>query len=119
MPLATHTGWNTRHADMGGEGQTLSTGGASGGTLKGSTIPFPSTKEEREATGDPRLSVEERYDSREHYQDLIGKAAQDIVGQGYLLEEDVERLVSLGGRHYDLLSIPVREASPRETDAGD
>ncbi len=112
VPLATHTGWNTRHADMGGEGQTLSTGGASGGTLKGSSIPFPPTKEEREATGDPRLSLEERYDSREHYQDLVGKAAQNLVDQGYLLEEDVERLVSVGGRHYDLLSSPVREAQP-------
>ena len=30
VPLATHLGWNRRHADIGGEGQTLSTGGASG-----------------------------------------------------------------------------------------
>ena len=43
---------------------------------------------------------------------MIGKAAQDLVDQGYLLEEDVERLVSLGGRHYDLLSLPIREAQP-------
>ncbi|PKB63772.1 MAG: hypothetical protein BZY80_05400 [SAR202 cluster bacterium Io17-Chloro-G2] len=112
VPLATHTGWNTRHADMGGEGQTLSTGGASGGTLRGSTIPFPATREERQATGDPRLSVEERYDSREHYQDLIRQAAQTLVDQRYLLAEDVEQLVDLGGRHYDLLSSPVREAQP-------
>ncbi|MCH7714464.1 MAG: hypothetical protein IIC99_12670, partial [Chloroflexi bacterium] len=112
VPLATHTGWNTRHAGMGGEGQTLSTGGASGGTLRGSSIPFPATREEREATGDPRLSVEERYDSREHYQDLIGKAAQDLVDKGYLLAEDLEGLVALGGRHYDLLRSPAREAQP-------
>ena len=112
VPLATHTGWNTRHADMGGDGQTLSTGGASGGTLRGSSIPFPATKEDRLATGDPRLSVEERYDSREHYQSLVGQAARDLVGQGYLLEEDVEGLVELGGRHYDLMSQPAREPQP-------
>ena len=76
VPLATHTGWNTRHAAMGGEGQTLSTGGATGGTLRGSTVPFPTTREERESIGDPRLSVEERYDSREHYQELVRQAAQ-------------------------------------------
>ena len=97
-------GWNTRHADMGGHGQTLSTGGASGGTLKGSSIPFPATRQEREATGDPRLSVEERYDSKEHYQDLVRKAAQDLIDQRYLLAEDLEGMVSLGGRHYDLLT---------------
>ena len=110
VPLATHMGWNTRHADMGGGGQTLSTGGASGGTLKGSSIPFPATRQEREATGDPRLSVEERYDSKEHYQDLIRKAAQDLIDQRYLLAEDLEGMVSLGGRHYDLLSSAATEA---------
>ena len=110
VPLATHMGWNTRHADMGGEGQTLSTGGASGGTLKGSSIPFPATREEREATGDPRLSVEERYDSKEHYQDLIRKAPQDLIDQRYLLAEDLEGMVSLGGRHYDLLNSAATEA---------
>jgi len=112
VPLATHTGWNTRHADMGGEGQTLSTGGASGGTLKGSTIPFPATREEGQATGDPRLAVEERYDSREHYQDLVKRAAQDLVDQRYLLAEDLEPMVNLAGRHYDLLKSQVREARP-------
>ena len=112
VPLATHTGWNTRHAAMGGEGQTLSTGGATGGTLRGSTIPFPATREEREATGDPRLSVEERYDSRKHYQELVKQAAQDLVDQGYLLAEDLNQLVELGGRHYDLLSSPAREPQP-------
>ena len=112
VPLATHTGWNTRHADMGGEGQTLSTGGASGGTLRGSTIPFPATREEREATGDPRLSVEERYDSREHYQHLVRQAAQGLVDRQYLLAEDLEPLVNLGGWHYDLLRSATREAQP-------
>ena len=50
-PLATHLGWNRRHADIGGEGQTLSTGGASGGTLRGSSIPFAATRSEQEANG--------------------------------------------------------------------
>lgn len=58
------------------------------------------------------MSVEERYDSKEHYQDLVGKAARDLVDQGYLLEEDVEPMVNLGGRHYDMLSSAAREAQP-------
>ena len=114
VPLATHMGWNVRHADIGGAGQTLSTGGATGGTLRGSTVPFPATRQEREDTGDPRLSIEERYDSREHYQDLIRQAAAELVGQGYLLEEDVEPMVELGGRHYDLMSAGALAPQPAD-----
>ncbi len=64
VPLATHTGWNLRHPDIGGAGQTLASGGASGGTLIGATIPFPATREARQATGDPRRSIAERYASQ-------------------------------------------------------
>ena len=108
VPLATHTGWNVRHAEIGGAGQTLSTGGATGGTLRGSTIPFPATRKEREASGDPRLSIEERYESKVHYQELVRQSTQRLVDQGYLLEEDADAMVELGGRHYDLMSAGVR-----------
>ena len=112
VPLASHTGWNVRHLDMGGTGQTLSTGGASGGTLRGSTIPFPATRQEREDSGDPRRSIEERYQSKEQYQGLVQQAAQKLVDQGYLLAEDVEPMVELGGRHYDLMGAGVLAAQP-------
>ena len=52
---------------------TLFTGGTStGATLRlcdrdGSLIPFARTSREREAAGDPRLSLEERYASRADY----------------------------------------------------
>ena len=108
VPLATHTGWNVRHAEIGGAGQTLSTGGATGGTLRGSTIPFPATKKEREASGDPRLSIEERYESKVHYQELVRQSTQRLVDQAYLLEEDADDMVELAGRHYDLMSAGVR-----------
>ena len=107
-PLATHTGWNVRHAEIGGDGQTLSTGGATGGTLRGSTIPFPATRSEREASGDPRLSIEERYESKAHYQELVRQSTQGLIQQGYLLEEDADAMVELGGRHYDLMSAGVK-----------
>jgi hypothetical protein len=35
VPLATYTGWNLRHADIGGAGQILAPSGASGGALSG------------------------------------------------------------------------------------
>ena len=57
VPLATYAGWNLRHPDSGAPGQIM--------PQIGSTIPFPATREDREATGDPRLSIEERYVSKE------------------------------------------------------
>lgn len=109
-PLATYTGWNLRHADTGGEGQILASGGASGGTLVGSTIPFPATREDREASGDPRLSIEERYPSREDYLERVRQAAQVLINERYVLAEDLERIVDQAAQHYDLLRGRVKEA---------
>ena len=112
VPLATHLGWNRRHADIGGEGQTLSTGGASGGTLRGSSIPFAATPQEREATEDPRLSIEERYESRQSFLEQIECAAVQLVADGYLLEEDVGRLVAQSSEHYAAMAGSHVEAQP-------
>jgi hypothetical protein len=100
VPLATYTGWNLRHSGIGGGGEIMSTGGASGGTLKGSTIPFATTAEERQAASDPRLSVEERYGSKEGYLSKIEQAAQALVGEGYLLSEDVAAVMEQAGQLY-------------------
>ena len=112
VPLATHMGWNLRHPDIGGAGQVLSTGGASGGTLRGSTIPFPVTQAEREASGDPRRSIEERYASRSQYLELVEQAAEKLVDQRYLLEEDLESMISQAAQHYDLLANRAAESQP-------
>jgi hypothetical protein len=101
VPLATYTGWNLRHPGIGGAGQIMATGGASGGTLKGSAIPFPATQAEREASGDPRLSIEERYSSREEYLTLLKRAAQPLIIDGYLLAEDLHGVLDQGARLYD------------------
>ena len=112
VPLATHLGWNRRHADIGGEGQTLSTGGASGGTLRGSSIPFAATRSEREETGDPRPSIEERYPSRQDFLERIEAAARQLAADGYLLGEDVEPLVVQAGEHYEAMAGRIAEAQP-------
>jgi hypothetical protein len=109
VPLASYTGWSLRHPSIGGSGQTLASGGATGGTLLGSTIPFPATREDREATGDPRRSIEERYASREAYLDQVREAARQLIQQNYLLPEDLDRVVNQAGEHYDELSRRVRE----------
>lgn len=104
VPLATHAGWNLRHTDIGGAGQVMGTGGASGGTLRGSMIPFQATRAQRDVSGDQRLSIEERYDSREQYLNLVKQAAEELIGQRYLLEEDLEPVVDMAAQHYDLLT---------------
>src|SRR5262245_28095043 len=100
VPLATYTGWNVRHPDFGGPGQTLS--------LLGSTIPFPATQGEREASGDPRPSSEERYVSKEDYLRRVQQAAEALVQQGYLLAEDLPTVTEQASQRYDLLQSRVR-----------
>jgi hypothetical protein len=93
VPLATHTGWNLRHPEIGGAEQLL--------VFAGSTIPFARTRAERLATGDPRLSIEERYASRAEYLDRVRRAAVELAAAGYLLADDVELSVSAAARLWE------------------
>jgi hypothetical protein len=101
VPLATYTGWNIRHPDIGGTGQTV--------PLLGSTIPFPATQAERERSGDPRRSIEERYASKEDYLRQVGQVARTLVDQRYLLAEDIQTLVDQASQRYDLFAGRVKE----------
>ena len=105
VPLATYTGWNVRHTDIGGTGQVLSPGG----TVVGGAIPFAVTRAERVASGDPRPSIEERYGSRDEYVARVREYAATLAQQGYLLEEDVDIVVAQGAEVYDAI-VGVREA---------
>jgi hypothetical protein len=100
VPLATHTGWNARHPDIGGEQQLL--------VFAGSTLPFPRTRAEREAAGDPRPSIAERYGSRDDYLAAVRRAAADLCQRRYLLEEDIELSVATAARLWDLWAAPPR-----------
>lgn len=93
VPLATYTGWNLRAPETGAPTEVAG--------LLGSYIPFPRTRAERERTGDPRLSIEERYDSREHYLGLYAEAALKLIAEGYLLAEDLAAILQQAQRHWD------------------
>jgi hypothetical protein len=83
-PLGTYLGWN------------VTAGGFDQGricTLSGGYVPFAKTKAERLASGDPRLSLEERYDDHQAYVDAVRKAAQRAVAERFLLKEDADRLI--------------------------
>ena len=61
--------------------------------LDGMFIPFAKTRAERDKNGDPRPSIEERYPTRADYLSRFKAAAQKLHEDGFLLEEDVTRLI--------------------------
>ena len=85
-PLGTYTGWNVV---AGG----FFRGQPCGGGLTGGYIPFARTRAEREATGDPRPSLVERYGSQEGYFCTVRAAVQRDVAARLLLRADAERLL--------------------------
>ena len=93
VPVASYTGWNPRAPETGGSGQILS--------MQGSTLPFPATRTERERTGDPRRSIEERYRDRDDYLTRVRAAAEILVDRRYLLAEDVDAVVAASAARYD------------------
>lgn len=95
-PLATYTGWNFRHPDIGGSSRLV------GNT--GSYIPFARTRAEREARRDPRLSIEERHAGRGDYLAKIRAVTDALVRGRYMLAEDVDTVVSRANDHWELLA---------------
>jgi hypothetical protein len=93
VPLATLTGWQFRGERIGGT-QTLITN-------SGAYIPFPLTRAEREKTGDPRRSIEERYSGRADYLSKIEQVAQRLAEERYILAGDVPAIVAEAGKHWD------------------
>jgi len=90
VPLATYTGWALRSGVWANDGCESS----------GQYIPFPKTKADRMASGDPRLSVQERYPSFDVYASAVRKALDDMVkARLYLCEDaaaDQTRLYNAG-----------------------
>jgi hypothetical protein len=83
-PAATHSGWNLRKA------------GFAAGELcdnNGTMIPFAATREERLKNDDPRLSMAERYPDRGDRAAAIAKAAQQLVQDRLLLEDDAKLFI--------------------------
>ena len=92
-PLATYTGWNLFNARSGPTHEISS--------MVGSYIPFPRTRAEREATKDPRPSIEERYTSRAEYLGRVAEAGLALIGEGLVLERDLPAIVHNAARHWD------------------
>ena len=95
-PIATHTGWAVRIP-----------GYAAGDlfTVQGSCVPFAETTADREKTGDPRPSFEERYGSHAAWAARVGEATEALVTERLLLREDADRLIAAVKITRDVLAI--------------
>ena len=89
-PLGTYTGWNVTTSGF-STGQLC--GPSFGSSPIGGFIPFAKTKAERIASGDPRLSLEERYTDHAGYVRAVKAAADKLVSDGYLLADDAETMI--------------------------
>jgi hypothetical protein len=83
-PIGTNVGWNVR---AGFRAPDLC-------SLSGSFIPFAKTKAERLANGDSRRSLEERYQSHAGFVKAVTKAANELVKERFLLEEDANAFIN-------------------------
>jgi hypothetical protein len=80
-PVATTTGWALRRAGF-SENE--------GCEANGQHIAFKSTRAERIAAGDPRLSLAERYGTHKGYVNVVGARAMELQARRLLLAEDVQ-----------------------------
>jgi hypothetical protein len=93
VPLATTTGWNFRAERIGNPTTIVA--------LLGAYVPLARTRAERDARRDPRPSIEERYKGRDDYLQRIRTAANALVKERFILEQDVEDVVQRATRHWD------------------
>lgn len=94
QPVATHAGWNPRDPETGSPDQIV--------PMQGFTRWFPVSAKDRSAVSDPRPSIEERYESREKYDELVRRDAKTLVDEGYVLEQDFELVVQNALDRYDV-----------------
>jgi hypothetical protein len=98
VPLGTYTDWAFRSEQIGAPDTLIA--------MAGSYIPFAKTRADRDKTHDPRSSVEERYGTRVEYVHRIELAANKLVQERLLLQEDVKPIVEAAGQHWDWTMSP-------------
>ena len=82
VPLATYTGWNEYKPPY-PKGEIAD--------RDGSCLPLPVDKAAREASGDPRLSIAERYRDGADYVAKVQAVVTELMADRLLLAEDAER----------------------------
>ena len=93
VPLATYTGWNFRSQAAGVPTEIV--------PLTGTFLPFPVTRADAEQNHDPRMSIQERYASRDAYLAKVKEAAEKLAQERYVLSQDVDPIVQHAGQVWD------------------
>ena len=88
-PLGTYLGWNIQSSGF-------FTGQICG--FSGGYVPFAVTRDERTKSGDPRLSIEERYGSLDGYLCAAKRAAGALVRDRFILQADADRLIDAAAK---------------------
>jgi hypothetical protein len=88
-PLGTYLGWNVTAAGF-FKGQICG--------FAGGYVPFALTRAERDQSGDPRPSIEERYGTQEGYACAVRRAADALVRDRFLLREDADRQIAAAAK---------------------
>lgn len=94
VPLATVTGWNPRAPATGAPDQLVD--------FAGSYLLLPKAA----GGADPRRAISQRYPTREHYLGLIAESALRLVGEGYLLPEDLPALLERAREQWEWATRP-------------
>ncbi len=103
VPLGTYTGWNFRNPSIGAPGEIY--------PLIGTYSPFAPTRSAREKTGDPRLSIEERYAGRSAYLGQAAEAAIKLIQEGYVLREDLAGILNQAGARWEATTKGTQQAA--------
>jgi hypothetical protein len=93
VPLGTYTGWNITVPPLSDLGYLAG--------LVGGFEPYAQTRDERNRTGDERLSIAERYTGRPDYLEKVRRSAGDLVRQRFLRAEDVPAVVQAAERMWN------------------
>jgi hypothetical protein len=93
IPLGTYTGWNLRDRSIGAADEMYS--------MIGSFLRFPMNDAERENNYDPRRTIGQRYSSKRDYLEKVTRAAEQLVSERLLLDEDLTAVRDRAARTWD------------------
>ena len=98
VPVATYTPWNLRTGYSAANDELTD--------FLGSFIPLPRDEQKRIGTRDPRPSLEKLYPSPSRYLAQVTIAAEELIAEGLLLPEDIDRVTQRARMIYRLVQQP-------------
>jgi hypothetical protein len=93
VPLATYAPWSLR-LDAPANRDEID-------DFWGTYIPLPTTRAEKQSTGDPRPAIETLYEGRADYMQQVHRAADTIIEAGFLLPDDRSRVIERAEAAWD------------------